>query len=82
VPIRFCFGVSVRLVPSPNKAETGEFLGQKFFFESDLPSQMPLGFTAKQVGAFHVPIVPMSVKAPVVASMLYIETLLEPEFAT
>lgn len=30
----------------------------------------------------HVPIFPMSVKAPVVASMLYIETLFEPEFVT
>lgn len=30
----------------------------------------------------HVPIVPMSVKAPVAVSMLYIETLLEPEFVT
>lgn len=30
----------------------------------------------------HVPIVPISVKAPVVASMLYAETLFEPEFVT
>lgn len=30
----------------------------------------------------QVPIVPISVKAPVVASMLYMETLFEPEFAT
>ena len=33
-------------------------------------------------GPFHVPIVPMSVKAPVAASMLYIETLFEAEFVT
>ena len=31
---------------------------------------------------FHVPIVPMSVKVPVAVSMLYIETLFEPEFVT
>ncbi len=31
---------------------------------------------------FHVPVVPMSVKVPVVASMLYMETLFEPEFVT
>jgi len=30
----------------------------------------------------HVPIVPISVKAPVTASMLYIETLFESKFAT
>jgi hypothetical protein len=30
----------------------------------------------------HVPIVPMSVRAPLVASMRYIETLLEPVFVT
>jgi len=32
--------------------------------------------------ALHVPIVPMSVKPPVAASMLYIETSFEPEFVT
>jgi hypothetical protein len=37
---------------------------------------------ARVAGTLHVPIVPMSVKAPVVASMLYIHTLLEPAFAT
>ena len=30
----------------------------------------------------HVPIVPMSIKAPVAPSTLYIETLFEPEFVT
>ncbi len=30
----------------------------------------------------HVPIVPMSVKAPVAASMLYMETSFETEFVT
>jgi len=30
----------------------------------------------------HVPTVPISVKAPVTPSMLYIETLFEPEFVT
>jgi hypothetical protein len=30
----------------------------------------------------HVPIVPISVKAPVVALMLYMETLFEPKFVT
>jgi hypothetical protein len=30
----------------------------------------------------HVPIVPMSVKVPVALSMLYMETLFEPEFVT
>lgn len=30
----------------------------------------------------HVPIVPMSTKAPVLASMLYIEMLFDPEFVT
>jgi len=30
----------------------------------------------------YVPIVPMSVKTPVVASMLYIETSFDPEFVT
>jgi hypothetical protein len=34
------------------------------------------------LGSFHVPIVPMSVRAPVAASMLYIETLFEAEFVT
>jgi hypothetical protein len=34
------------------------------------------------VGPVHVPTVPMRVKAPVVALMLYIETLFEPKFVT
>jgi hypothetical protein len=33
-------------------------------------------------GTLQVPIVPMSARVPVAASMLYIETLLEPEFVT
>ena len=37
---------------------------------------------AAGVGPFHVPIVPMSVKAPVAALMLYIEMLFEAEFVT
>jgi len=36
----------------------------------------------QEPGGFHVPTVPISVKAPVVASMLYMETLFEPEFVT
>jgi hypothetical protein len=36
----------------------------------------------QELGPFHVPIVPMSVKAPVAASMLYMETSFEPEFVT
>jgi hypothetical protein len=37
---------------------------------------------AQELGPFHVPIVPMSVKAPVPASMLYMETSFEAEFVT
>jgi hypothetical protein len=40
------------------------------------------GSTAAGVGPFYVPIVPMSVNVPVALSMLYIETLFEPEFVT
>ncbi len=36
----------------------------------------------QELGPFHVPIVPMSVKAPVAASMLYMDTSFEPEFVT
>jgi len=36
----------------------------------------------QELGPFHVPIVPMSVKTPVVVSMLYIEMLFEAEFVT
>jgi hypothetical protein len=36
----------------------------------------------QELGPFHVPIVPMSDKVPVEPSMLYIETLFEPEFVT
>jgi hypothetical protein len=36
----------------------------------------------QELGPFHVPIVPMSVKAPVAESMLYMETSFEPEFVT
>jgi hypothetical protein len=35
-----------------------------------------------RLGPVHMPIVPMSVKAPVVASTVYIEILLEKLFAT
>jgi hypothetical protein len=45
------------------------------------PSPLPFFLLALQP-APHVPIVPMSVKAPVALSMLYIETLFEPEFVT
>jgi hypothetical protein len=36
----------------------------------------------QELEPFHVPIVPMSVKAPVAASMLYMETSFEAEFVT
>ena len=36
----------------------------------------------KKLGPLHVPIVPMSVRVPVALSMLYMETLAEPEFVT
>ena len=36
----------------------------------------------QELGAFHVPIVPTSVKAPVAESMLYMETSFEAEFVT
>jgi putative transposase len=39
-----------------------------------------LGPSGVRGQAFHVPIVPISIKAPVAASMLYIETLFEAEF--
>ena len=39
-----------------------------------------LAQVALELGALHVPIVPISVKDPVAASMLYIEMLFEPEF--
>src|SRR5437879_3183201 len=52
-------------------------------FSSESPaSDSNKGSTATELGPPHVPIVPMSVKAPVAASMLYIETLFEPEFVT
>jgi hypothetical protein len=38
--------------------------------------------TSFAAGPLHVPIVPMSVKVPVARSMLYMETLFEPEFVT
>ena len=37
---------------------------------------------ATDLGSLYVPIVPKSVRAPVVASMLYMETLFESEFVT
>ena len=40
------------------------------------------GTKGTELGPLQVPIVPMSVKAPVAASMLYIETSFEPEFVT
>jgi len=40
------------------------------------------GSQSQRAGTLHVPIVPMSVKLPVARSMLYIETLFEPEFVT
>jgi hypothetical protein len=42
---------------------------------------MPVFFLL-QSWPLHVPIVPISVKVPVALSMLYIETLFEPEFVT
>jgi len=36
----------------------------------------------RELGPFHMPIVPMSVKAPVAASMLYMEMSFEAEFVT
>ncbi len=39
-------------------------------------------FCLLQSRPLHVPIVPMSVNVPVALSMLYIETLAEPEFVT
>jgi hypothetical protein len=42
----------------------------------------PKGSSPSEPGPLHVPIVPMRVKAPVVALTAYIETLFEPEFAT
>jgi hypothetical protein len=36
----------------------------------------------QELGPFHVPIVPTSVKAPVAESMLYMETSFEAEFVT
>ena len=38
--------------------------------------------SGNEIGPLHVPIVPMSVKVPVAASTLYIETLWELEFVT
>ena len=44
---------------------------------------LPLGpLQPQNLDPLHVPIVPMSVKTPVVVSMLYIETSFEPEFVT
>ena len=37
---------------------------------------------ATELGPFHLLIVPISAKAPVVASMLYMETSFEVEFVT
>ena len=58
----------------------------------ELVPQLPARFERKpfwlscpvtgELGPFHVPIVPMSVKAPVAASMLYMEMLLDMEFVT
>ena len=51
--------------------------------DSTLPSRVPGSpeYNTPQ-GPLHVPTVPISVKAPVTASMLYIETLFEPELVT
>jgi serine/threonine protein kinase len=46
------------------------------------PKQVASESTATEVRFFQVPIVPTSVKAPVAASMLYIETLFDPELVT
>ena len=46
------------------------------------PGSQPRGIHSHRAGTLQVPIVPMSVKAPVAASMLYIETLFEPGFVT
>jgi hypothetical protein len=40
------------------------------------------GSHSHKAGTLHVPIVPMSVKVPLAASMVYIETLFDPEFVT
>lgn len=39
-----------------------------------------LAQVALELGALHVPIVPISLNDPVATSMLYIEILFEPEF--
>jgi hypothetical protein len=57
-------------------------------FAQDFGSALPLrsrplsASTYRSGRLLHVPIVPMSVKAPVALSMVYIETLFEPEFVT
>jgi hypothetical protein len=50
--------------------------------KSIIRSRIPPRPTPTELAFPYVPIVPMSVKTPVVASMLYIETSFDPEFVT
>ena len=47
-----------------------------------LLTSLELRSAAAEMGPSHVPTVPISVKAPVTASILYIEMLFEPELVT
>jgi len=77
---------------SPSKWNTSELLVIRPQSREDhAASVFPQGGTSgdftsnalvPELFRLHIPVVPMSTKAPVAASMMYIETLFEPELVT
>jgi hypothetical protein len=76
-------GVNSRPAPTPKRNEGCNQSTGHLLIDTAKLALCLIKARADQVGCdVHVPIVPMSVKAPVALSMLYIETLFELEFVT